>query len=545
MFKHIDRIVFNKKSKVETAPAVFFGLVIFGILTTVYYILLTDAQYILIRNVLTIGMLVSFVIIERSRLSVQAAAFLNPFFQVGILTVGAIIFDGDFLLYMYTLVGGMISLMYLKPKGLLLYALSIGGAQIILLVFLDFNLLGPNFTRPQQYAGLGATIILNLMIYNLCKSYTKAAHAKEVFLSNISHEIRTPISSVIGISDIALSHPDLPEAFEESFVRIHRSSKLLLRIINDILDFSKLQEGKMPILKERYDLLGLINDIHHPYYENAQYLDFLVDVDPTLPTTLEGDNTRIQQILVNLLSNAFKYTEKGHVHLKVHQSNMAKNKTTLLFTISDTGVGMTPSQLEAIYNDYTRFHANKNIGGTGLGMSIVQKLVQQMNGKLTIDSAKDQGTTVHVAIPQKVTNATFLGNYDTTRVPHQRQSEKKATSMVNHVLVVDDMEVNLYVARGLIEFYGITVAEASSGRQAIELVQAGNTYDIIFMDSMMPEMSGLEALLALRKLGYKGPVVALTADATAGTREDYLKQGFDYFLPKPIITEDLEAILKM
>ena len=554
MVKHIDRIIFGGKSKIEAAPNVFIGLLIFGLLTTIYYIILTDPRQILLRSIITIFMLLSFVVIERSRLSVQLVALLNPFCQIALLTVGAIIFDGDFLLYMYTLFWAMVSLMYLKPKGVLFYTFSIAIVHAVIMLIFSRNLVGPNFSRPQQYSGLVATFAINLMIYAFCESYSKATHAKEVFLSNMSHEIRTPISSVIGLSEIMLKNDNLSKDTTDSFIRIHRSSKLLLRIINDILDFSKMQEDKLPIINEKYELINLISDIHHPYYENDSNLQFDVDVSPTLPSVLEGDSARILQVLGNIISNAFKYTEEGKVKLKIYQEESTGDKeeynengmVNLYFSVKDTGVGMTEDQLNKVYDDYIRFYENKNVGGTGLGMSISKKLVQLMNGKMHVKSSKGIGTKVDICIPQKILDYTPIGSYP-SEAPITNTAKDLTDTVTfaksGKVLVVDDMEINLFVAKGLIQLSCIAVEEATSAQMAIDLVKQGNQYDIIFMDSMMPDISGSEALTMLRKMGYTAPVVVLTADAVQGTKESYLKHGFNNFLSKPIILEELNEIL--
>jgi len=371
--------------------------------------------------------------------------------------------------------------------------------------------------------------------------------AKGVFLAKMSHEIRTPISVVLGISEIQLQNMTIEPHISESFGKIYHSARLLLDIVNDILDFSKLEDNKMVLLNEEYALETVINFVAglHSSYKEKKNIDFILRVDEHLPQRLIGDSVRIEQVLINLLSNAFKYTERGVVILTWHMEG-----ANLVICVNDTGMGMTPEQLNSIHEEYVRFHENtpSMVQGTGLGMSIVHKLLQLMNASIDIQSEPGKGTNVTVRIPQeKVGNAT-LGQ-DRAVLLQQFEAQPihtprfKAEPMpYGRVLVVDDIEENLYVAKGLLAFFALKVETCLSGREALEKIKT-QVYDIIFMDYMMPEMNGSQAMQAMRAQGYTHPIVVLTANALAGQEQEYLADGFDAFLSKPIIMHNLTELL--
>jgi len=373
--------------------------------------------------------------------------------------------------------------------------------------------------------------------------------AKSRFLARMSHEIRTPITAVLGISEIELQNPNHDTHTGEAFARIHSSAKLLLGIINDILDLSKIEAGKMKVFLEKYCTASMISDVAHLNLINLgnKHLKFNLSVDENLPKFLIGDVIRIEQIINNLLSNAFKYTESGSVELALAWEN------ALLISVKDTGPGMAPEQLNALEkNEYVRFHENRVISGTGLGMPIVYSLSHIMNAEVKIKSQPGEGTQVDVRIPQESSGAGILGaeavqslqNLKIAAGPVMRKFQFNPERMsYGRVLVVDDVEANLFVAKGLLAFYDLQVETCDSGFQAIEKIRAGNTYDIIFMDYMMPTMNGTETMNILRDMGYDSPVVVLTANALIGQSEEFLNAGFDGFISKPIQTKQLNAIL--
>jgi len=382
--------------------------------------------------------------------------------------------------------------------------------------------------------------------------------AKSKFLARMSHEIRTPITAVMGISEIRLQSPDLPPIIEESFAKIHNSANILLSIINDILDLSKIEAGKMVLLCEEYNVAHMISDVSHLHlaYVGNKDIDFQVHIDENLPALLIGDSVRITQIMNNIMSNAFKYTESGMVELSLRgqPDKINKNRILLVISVKDTGIGMTPEQVSDLCSDYTRFHERekRHISGTGLGMPIVYSLAGMMEAHIDIISEKDKGTTITISIPQETTCATSLGKETaknlqqpgtSTRVISKRYNFTPEPMPYGKVLVVDDIEANLYVATGLLAFYELTVDTCESGFEALEKINQGNVYDIVFLDQMMPGIDGIETMLTMRSMGYTHPIVAFTANALIGQAEALIEKGFDGFISKPIQTVHLNTIL--
>ncbi|MCL2387767.1 MAG: PAS domain-containing protein [Defluviitaleaceae bacterium] len=380
--------------------------------------------------------------------------------------------------------------------------------------------------------------------------------AKSRFLARMSHEIRTPVTAVMGISEIQLQNPSISPQIEEAFAKIYNSSTLLLGIINDILDHSKIESGKMAILPAEYDVPSLISDSAHLYflYLGSKDIKFRVSVDEDLPATLIGDVLRIEQITSNLLSNAFKYTVSGLVELSFECHRQNDNYITLVITVRDTGLGMTTEQLASLYHEYERFHMNElhSVAGTGLGMAIVYGLVQMMGAQIEIESEAGKGTTAVVRIPQEIAGNEVLGKEmadNLQRFDEYTHVAAKSFSFVpepmsyGKVLVVDDTDANLYVAKGLLAFYDLSIETCINGQEAIDKIKQGSVYDIIFMDHMMPGLDGLETMCIMREMGYTHPIVALTANALIGQAEKFIESGFDGFISKPIQTKLLNTVL--
>ncbi|MCL1988673.1 MAG: ATP-binding protein [Firmicutes bacterium] len=394
------------------------------------------------------------------------------------------------------------------------------------------------------------------MLEEMERSATAEANskAKTQFLARMSHEIRTPINAVLGISEIQLQNPSLEVSTEEAFAKIYSSSQILLGLINDILDLSRIESGKMPILQEKYDSASLINDIIqlNVFRLGSKKVKFEIQVDKNIPAVMVGDELRIKQILNNLLSNAFKYTEKGSVNLTIIIKT--GKQPHLCFTIQDTGIGMSPENLQKLFHEFARFNEEKTryIEGAGLGMSIVQNLIELMDAKIDVQSKLGKGTTITLEIPQKISGDEVLGaelaknlqNFNlSSRFARKTMSFKPEPMPYGKVLVVDDVETNLFVAKGLLSFYEIEVDTCDNGNAAINLVQQGKIYDIIFLDHMMPGLDGIETNAKIRELGYTAPIVALTANAIIGQSDKFLQNGFDGFISKPIDTSHLNAML--
>ena len=380
------------------------------------------------------------------------------------------------------------------------------------------------------------------------------SRAKSQFLARMSHEIRTPMNAIVGVTDIQLRRGGHGPSTEEAFLQIKSSSNILLSIINDILDLSKIAAGKMEVFNEPYEVAGMIYDTTQlvvSQYVGSKNVELMLSVSEDIPTVLCGDEIRVKQVLNNLLSNAFKYTMEGSVTVSFSYAG-----GNLLVLVEDTGQGMTESQIGSLFaNEYVRFNElnNRVIEGTGLGMNITNGLVKIMDGDISATSALGMGTKFRISIPQSAETADKIG-YENARLLEQMIPPKpvfvKSAEMdyepmpYGKVLVVDDVETNLLVARGYLSPYQLEVDTAFSGFEALELVAAGNVYDIIFMDHMMPVMDGIETTKKLREMGYGGPVVALTANVVSGQAEIFERNGFSGFISKPINVGALENCLK-
>ncbi|MDR1858903.1 MAG: response regulator [Treponema sp.] len=398
-----------------------------------------------------------------------------------------------------------------------------------------------------------------------------ANRTKSAFLAKMSHEIRTPLNAILGISEIQLQDENIPKEIKKAFTMIFNSGDLLLGIINDILDMSKIEAGKLELNSVRYDVASLINDtvfLNMIKYENKP-IDFALSVDENVPSAMFGDELRIKQVLNNLLTNAFKYTKAGEVELSVAAEIPAlgnsgeipgenqSDDVTLVFLVRDTGQGMTSDQLDKLFDEYSRFNseANRTTEGTGLGMSITQNLIRMMNGEILAKSEPGKGSLFTVRLRQGNVGAPALGKEVVEKLRHFRSNYEAKTRRARivrepipngKVLVVDDMDMNLYVAKGMLSPYGLCIDTATSGFEAIDKIKR-NEYDLVFMDHMMPKMDGMETTREIRKLGpeYETlPIIALTANAVAGMRELFLANGFNGFIPKPIVMQELDEILR-
>jgi signal transduction histidine kinase/DNA-binding response OmpR family regulator/HPt (histidine-containing phosphotransfer) domain-containing protein len=385
----------------------------------------------------------------------------------------------------------------------------------------------------------------------------ESSKAKSDFLAKMSHEIRTPMNAILGITEIQLQESALPQTTKEALERIYSSGDLLLGIINDILDLSKIEAGKLELLPAQYDIASLIHDtvqLNIMRYESKP-IEFIMDVNENLPMLLIGDELRIKQILNNLLSNAFKYTQEGVVNLNITSDPEDENGTvSVIFSVSDTGQGMTVEQVKKLGTEYARFNmqANRTTEGTGLGMNITMNLIRMMKGTISIESTPGMGSTFVVHLPQKSAGSETIGRElaDNLMQLNLNNTSKVRTVQIKRefmpygrVLVVDDVETNIYVARGLLAPYGLSIDTAMSGFEAIEKIREGGAYDVVFMDHMMPKMDGIEATHIIRDMGYINPVVALTANALAGQAEMFLNNGFNDFISKPIDIRQLNTVL--
>lgn len=389
-----------------------------------------------------------------------------------------------------------------------------------------------------------------LQLENTKQKALYASEAKTSFLANMSHEIRTPINSVIGLNELIIRESS-EEKIRGYATDIRSSSRMLLALVNDVLDFSKIESGKMRLVEIEYHMAELVRNVTRILKTRAyeKNLTILLDIDEKLPTALLGDEVRVQQICVNLLTNAVKYTERGSVtfRLKVNQ----EKPFSLLIQVTDTGMGIKPEDLEKIFDGFSRadLKRNRHIEGTGLGLSITKKLVEMMGGSIWVESEYGKGSTFTVVLPQRVINATCLGPWNPDENGFQdteRSNDSFFEAPGATILVVDDNALNLAVVKGLLKRTAVMIDAASGGEAALKMTTE-KKYDLILMDHMMPGMDGIETLHRIKddpvNPNRETKQVALTANAIAGAKESYIKEGFVDYLTKPIDPDKLENLI--
>ena len=375
-----------------------------------------------------------------------------------------------------------------------------------------------------------------------------ADEAKSSFLAQMSHEIRTPINAVLGMNEMILRECEDDE-IKEYAVNIKSAGRTLLSLINSILDFSKIEDGKMEIIPVSYGTASMINDLVTSVSARivAKDLTFKVDTDPSLPSKLMGDDVRIKQVITNLLTNAVKYTEKGSVTLIIRGEEIKDNEIQIYVEVSDTGIGIKEEDIGALFESFRRLDEkrNRNIEGTGLGMSIVTKLLEMMGSELHVESIYGVGSTFWFRLKQHISDPSPMGKYNHRSYARREEGSKHIYAPDAKVLVVDDNEMNLKVAISLMKMYGIVPETAGSGYMALSMIRE-KRYDVILLDHMMPGMDGIETLMRITGEGMRDAdtaIIALTANAVVGARESYLSAGFDDYLAKPIEAALLEKML--
>ena len=382
------------------------------------------------------------------------------------------------------------------------------------------------------------------------KEIEELNQAENHFFSSMSHEIRTPINTIIGLNEMIL-RGDISDDVAENARNIQGASKMLLTLINDILDLSKIKSGKMDIVNVSYETGELFSEIVNMIWIKAREkgLEFKLQVDPSMPSMLCGDEVRIKQILVNLLNNAVKYTKEGSVTLSVRCERTGLNRVRVWYSVEDTGMGVKKENIPYIFDAFRRVDEKKNrhIEGTGLGLSIVKQLVELMGGEISVNSVYMNGSTFLVTLEQDIMNEKELGTFTLSsrvKVHEGEQYRQSFEAPDAHLLVVDDNEMNLMVVSKLLSDTKIQIDTALSGAECLQLTQYQH-YDCILMDHLMPEMDGIECLHAIHSqpggLCQTVPVIALTANAGSDNQLLYRKEGFAGYLAKPISGALLEA----
>lgn len=423
------------------------------------------------------------------------------------------------------------------------------GVSLALLV-IQLSLETPDYKKMNN--AMEALKQSNIEVEQAREAAEQANKAKSDFLARMSHEIRTPMNAVLGMNELILKESDDTQIKEYAH-DAYQSATNLLNLINEILDFSKIESGKMTLINEKYKLSDLLREEYtiFSFKSEEKNLNLVFDVDPEIPSEMYGDTVRIKQIITNLLNNAIKYTDQGTITLKVKLNRIESENAYLDVHVTDTGRGIKEDDYHKLFEMFERIDetANRNIEGTGLGINIVAMLLSMMGAKLEVASEFGKGSDFFFTVCQKIENSSPIGNFNI--------SEKKETNTAEeivlvcapkaHILTVDDNMVNLKVFEGLLRKTEIQITKAKSGLEALELTKA-NKYDLIFMDHMMPNMDGVEAMKEIKKQedgqNRETPIVVLTANAIKGNFEMYMEEGFVDVCFKPTTQGDLNEKLR-
>lgn len=374
----------------------------------------------------------------------------------------------------------------------------------------------------------------------------KANQAKTDFLSSMSHEIRTPLNAICGFSNSLLENDGVSDDAKGDVKNIIMASDTLLELVNGILDISKIEANKLEIIdsvysfKKMYEELILLTKARI----GEKPIDFRYNYDESIPEYLYGDGVRVKQVIINLLTNSAKYTKDGYIDFRIN-SIQKNNIIRLIISVEDSGIGIKKESIDKLFTKFERLGVEKQTTteGTGLGLAITKKLVEMMGGKIVVQSIYGKGSIFTISLDQRM-----LTNEELTKVMKEKETEEKTDEIIDasgkNILVVDDNMLNLKVAERLLKAYKCNITLVSSGSECLDKV-SNNKYDLILLDDMMPRMSGTETLQKLKEIEtFTTPVVALTANAITGMKEEYINRGFNDYLSKPIIKEDLNRVMK-
>lgn len=375
----------------------------------------------------------------------------------------------------------------------------------------------------------------------------RANRAKSDFLSSMSHEIRTPLNAIVGLSEDVKKRSNCPEDMKEDLEDIVSASKTLLEIVGNIMDINKIESDKLEIIEMPYNPKKEIETLAR--VEGTRIgekpIDYKISIAEDIPYQLIGDKAHVKQIVNNLLSNAIKYTEKGVIELTVKCINQGE-KCLLMISVKDTGRGIKAEDINKLFTKFERLDVERNTTteGTGLGLAITKKLVELMNGKINVESRYKEGSIFIVQIPQKIDKLTKTLTEEELLNTAELLINKKVNLSNKRILIVDDNKLNIKVAKRALQDFNLVIEECYNGKECLEKIKAGNSYDLILMDIMMPEMSGETALSELKKIeGFNTPVIALTADAIAGAEEKYRQEGFIDYIAKPFTKDQIKIKL--
>ncbi len=384
------------------------------------------------------------------------------------------------------------------------------------------------------------------------KEAEDANQAKSAFLASMSHEIRTPINGVLGMNTMILKETEDP-AVREYAINIESAGNSLLSIINDILDLSKIESGRMEIIPAEYELSNILSACYSLVYMRAQEkgLDLVLENNPMIPNKLYGDEVRIRQIIANLLTNAIKYTDEGMVMMTADYEILNPEELNLIISVKDTGIGIKKENIDKLFTAFERFDEvkHRSVEGTGLGLKLTKQFLDLMGGTIEVESIEGSGSEFRITLKQKIIGKEPLGDFSRRireRVKPSSEDLQTFTAPDCRILVVDDVEINIKVIEGLLKGTLLKIDCALSGEEGLKLIEK-NRYDLIFLDHMMPRMSGIEMFAEMQKPGSgydpSVPVVMLTANAVMGAREEYLTEGLTDYLSKPVLEPELIDVL--
>ncbi len=427
-------------------------------------------------------------------------------------------------------------------------SVSAATSQVVRLVLWVFGLLVALFAVGMLFVLSSEKKVKESVALREAKLQAELANqAKSDFLANMSHEIRTPMNAISGITEFIIRDAK-DEDVRASAMQIKNACNSLLAIINDILDFSKIEAGRMDLSYAPFQLSSLLDDVSVMIFFRLgdKPVEFIIDADENIPYLLNGDEVRIRQILINLLTNAAKFTHEGEIKLTLGY-NKTENPDVVHITgsVSDTGIGIKEEDLAKLFSSFSQVDTkrNRSVEGTGLGLAISQRLARMMGGNIDVESVYGKGSTFKFDIYCRVLDWTPMGGIQCGMPGNDELFEVCFQAPKARVLAVDDNKVNLQVIGGFLALYGIETDKAESGQEALDKTAVGR-YDLIFMDHMMPVMDGVETMQKIREKGIDSPIVALTANAISGVREMYLSLGFQAFVAKPIELEKLDKVLR-
>lgn len=434
-------------------------------------------------------------------------------------------------LLIFVIFGGLIMFIQMKyPKMLLILT-----CESIITAVMYFTIENPDIKMIEQLNQAKDAAI-------------KANQAKSDFLSSMSHEIRTPLNAICGFSNSLLENDGVSEEAKVDVKNIIMASDSLLDLVNGILDISKIEANKLEIIETNYNFYKIFDEL--VLLTKARIgdkpLDFKYSYDESIPKYLYGDGMRVKQVILNLLTNSVKYTKEGFVDFRV-RSVIKDNIVRLIICVEDSGIGIKQENIEKLFTKFERLGVEKETTteGTGLGLAITKKLVEMMGGKVSVQSIYGQGSLFTLSIDQKIVSGNELEKLLKDEATEVKASDEVVDASGKRVLVVDDNQLNLRVAERLLKAYKCDIECVSSGSECITKIVNGENYDLILLDDMMPKMSGSETLVKLKEIGnFDTPVCVLTANAITGMREEYLGKGFNDYLSKPIVKEELNRVIK-